>query len=207
MMKNTIRAMALAAMTAVSGAAVAADLPRGPSPYYSPAPTASYNWRGLYVGLNAGYEWGSITNNGAEPSGLMGGAQAGYNWQAGAFVFGPEVDIQASAADDTFAPYKFSNPWFGTLRGRVGFALNNILFYGTAGLAYGGITGEIAGLDESKTHVGWTGGLGAEVGFTPNWSAKVEYLYMDLSDRTYSITGVDNGLEANMLRFGINYHF
>ena len=206
-MKNTMRAMTLAAMTAVSGAAVAADLPRGPSPYYSPTPAAGYNWRGLYAGLNTGYEWGSITGNGAEPSGLMGGVQAGYNWQSGAFVFGPEADIQASAADDTFAPYKFSNPWFGTLRGRVGFALNNILFYGTAGLAYGGITGEIAGLDESKTHVGWTGGLGAEVGFTPNWSAKVEYLYMDLSDRSYSITGVNNGLEANMLRFGINYHF
>ncbi len=206
-MKNTMRAMTLAAMVAVPGAAVAADIQRGPSPYYSPAPAASYNWRGLYAGVNAGYEWGSITGNGAEPSGLMGGAQIGYNWQSGAFVFGPEADIQGSAADDTFAPYKFSNPWFGTLRGRVGFALNNILLYGTAGLAYGGITGEIAGLDESKSHIGWTGGLGAEVGFTPNWSAKVEYLYMDLSDRAYSITGTNNGLEANMLRFGINYHF
>ena len=46
-----------------------------------------------------------------------------------------------------------------------------------------------------------------EVGFTPNWSAKVEYLYMDLGDRAYSITGVDNGLRANLVRFGINYHF
>ena len=206
-MKNAMRAMSLAAMAAFSGAAVAADLPRGPSPYYSPAPAPGYNWRGLYAGLNAGYEWGDITNNGAAPSGLMGGLQGGYNWQAGQFVFGAETDIQGSAADDTFAPWKFSNPWFGTLRGRAGFALNNILFYGTAGLAYGGITGEIAGLDESKAHIGWTGGLGAEVGFTPNWSAKVEYLYMDLSDRAYSITGVNNGLEANMLRFGINYHF
>jgi outer membrane immunogenic protein len=206
-MKNTMRAMTLAAMAAVSGAAVAADLPRGPSPYYSPAPAPGYNWRGLYAGLNAGYEWGTITNSGASPSGLMGGVQAGYNWQFGQFVFGPEADIQASAADDTFAPYKFSNPWFGTVRGRVGFALNNILIYGTAGLAYGNITAEIGGLDETRTHVGWAGGLGAEVGFTPNWSAKVEYLYMDLSDRAYSITGVSNGLEANMLRFGINYHF
>ncbi len=206
-MKNTMRAMTLAAVVAVPGAAVAADIQRGPSPYYSPAPASGYNWRGLYAGLNAGYEWGSITGNGAEPSGIMGGVQVGYNWQAGAFVFGPEADIQASAADDTFAPYKFSNPWFGTLRGRVGFALNNILIYGTAGLAYGGITGEIGGLDESKAHIGWTGGLGAEVGFTPNWSAKAEYLYMDLSDRAYSITGANNGIEANMLRFGINYHF
>ena len=122
-------------------------------------------------------------------------------------MFGAETDIQISGADDTFAPYKFSNPWFGTLRGRAGYALNNILFYGTLGLAYGGIKGERSGLAESKTHVGWAGGLGMEVGFTPNWSAKVEYLYMDLSDRAYSITGMDNGLQANMLRFGINYHF
>jgi outer membrane immunogenic protein len=206
-MKNTMRAMTLAAMVVVSGAAVAADIQRGPSPYYSPAPASGYNWRGFYAGLNAGYEWGDITNNGAAPSGIMGGLQGGYNWQAGQFVFGAETDIQASGADDTFAPWKFSNPWFGTLRGRAGFALNNILFYATAGLAYGGITGEIGGLDENRSHIGWAGGLGAEVGFTPNWSAKVEYLYMDLSDRAYSITGANNGLEANMLRFGINYHF
>jgi outer membrane immunogenic protein len=46
-----------------------------------------------------------------------------------------------------------------------------------------------------------------EVGFTPNWSAKVEYLYMDLGSRAYSITGVDNGLQASYLRLGVNYHF
>jgi outer membrane immunogenic protein len=205
-MKNTMRAMTLVAVAGVSGAAMAADI--SPSPYYAPAPiSTAYNWRGFYAGLNAGYEWGSITNNGAEPSGLFGGAQIGYNWQAGQFVLGAETDIQGSGADDTFAPWKFSNPWFGTLRGRAGFALNNILVYATGGLAYGGITGEVAGLDESKTHIGWTVGAGMEVGFTPNWSAKVEYLYMDLSDRSYSITGADNGLGASVLRFGVNYHF
>ncbi len=46
-----------------------------------------------------------------------------------------------------------------------------------------------------------------EVGFTPNWSAKVEYLYMDLASRAYTITGADNGLQASYLRFGVNYHF
>jgi outer membrane immunogenic protein len=205
-MTKIVRGLTLTAMLAVSGAAAAADLPRGN--YYAPPPVASvYNWRGWNVGVNGGYEWGDITNNGAEPSGLMGGLQLGYNWQFGQFVIGAETDIQGSGADDTFAPWKFSNPWFGTLRGRAGFALNNILVYGTAGLAYGGIDGELAGLEEDKTHVGWTAGLGMEVGFTPNWSAKVEYLYMDLTDRDYSITGTSNGLEANMLRFGINYRF
>ncbi len=81
------------------------------------------------------------------------------------------------------------------------------MFYGTAGLAYGELSGQLNSIEESKTLVGWTGGLGMEVGFNPHWSAKAEYLYMDLVDRAYTITGVNNGLTSNMLRFGINYHF
>ncbi len=203
MKKKILAAVLMAAATAT---VKAADLPRGPAPYYPP-PVAAYNWAGFYLGANAGYEWGKITNLGLDPNGAMGGLQAGYNWQYGEFVFGGETDIQVSGADDTFAPYKFSNPWFGTLRARAGFALNNILAYGTAGLAYGGLKGQFFGVNEEKTLVGWTGGLGMEVGFTPNWSAKVEYLYMDLSNRGYAITGVDNGLQANILRFGVNYRF
>lgn len=203
-MKKTIMAMAIA--TAASGSAVAADLPRGPAPYYPP-PSLAYNWTGPYAGLNLGYEWGKVTNNVTKPSGIAGGGQIGYNWQMSQFVFGVETDIQISGADDTFAPYKFSNPWFGTLRGRAGFAINNMLLYATGGLAYGELKGEFLGLDENKTLVGWTAGAGLEYGFTQNWSAKIEYLYMDLASRTYTITGVDNGLHASHLRLGVNYHF
>ena len=205
-MQKTLRAITLAAMTAASGAAMAADLSRGPTPYYQ-QPAPYYNWGGFYAGINAGYEWGHVTSSSIDPSGVFGGGQVGYNWQSGQWVFGAETDIQASAADDTFAPWKFSNPWFGTLRGRVGYAVNNILFYGTAGLAYGELTGQLNGLEENKTLVGWTGGLGMEVGFNQKWSAKVEYLYMDLGDRSYTVTGANNGLQSNMLRFGVNYHF
>jgi outer membrane immunogenic protein len=206
-MRKTVLAVTSAVMAVASSAAIAADLPGSPAPYYSPGPAHVYNWAGAYAGVNAGYEWGNVTNNPTSPSGLTGGLQAGYNVQNGQFVFGGETDVQISGADDTFAPYKFSNPWFGTLRGRAGFAVNNLLFYGTLGLAYGDLTGEISSLSEDKTHIGWAGGLGMEVGFTPNWSAKVEYLYMDLASRSYSITGTDNGLQSNLLRFGVNYHF
>ena len=68
--------------------------------------------------------------------------QGGVNWQIGQFVLGAETDFQLSDADDTFAPWKFSNPWFGTLRGRAGVALNNVMFYGTVGLAYGSLTAQ-----------------------------------------------------------------
>ena len=207
-MKKTLFAASLTAMAVAAGTAVAADLPRGPAPYYSaPAMSGLYNWSGPYAGLNIGYEWGKVTNTAGEPSGLMGGGQVGYNWQSGQFVFGAETDIQFSGADDTFAPWKFANPWFGTLRGRAGVAFNNVLLYATLGLAYGELKGTFLGLDETKTEVGWAGGVGAEYGFTPNWSAKVEYLYMDLASRSFSITGTDNGLHANLLRLGVNYHF
>jgi outer membrane immunogenic protein len=205
MMKKTIMAMAIA--TAAGGSAAAADLPRGLAPY--PPPPDIYSWTGPYAGLNLGYQWSQVTNNVTEPSGIAGGGQLGYNWQLSPFVYGIETDIQASAADDTFAPYKFSNPWFGTLRARVGFAVNNVLLYATGGLAYGELKGEFFGLGEDKTLVGWTAGAGIEYGFlfAPKWSAKLEYLYMDLASRTYSITGVDNGLHSNFLRLGVNYHF
>lgn len=206
-MKKTILAATFAAAVAASGAAAAADLPRSPAPYYPPAQSGLYNWGGAYAGLNLGYEWSKVTNSAVEPSGVAGGGQIGYNWQSGQFVFGVETDVQFSGADDTFAPFKFSNPWFGTLRGRAGAAFNNVLLYATLGLAYGSLKGEIPGLDETRTEVGWAGGIGAEYGFNPNWSARVEYLYMDLASRGFSITGADNGLHANMLRLGINYHF
>ena len=207
-MKKTLFAGTLTAASIAAGAVFAADLPRGPTPYYSaPAASGLYNWAGPYAGLNVGYEWGRITNTSGSPSGLAGGGQAGYNWQSGQFVFGGETDLQITGADDTFAPYKFSNPWFGTLRGRAGVAFNNVLLYATLGLAYGDVKGQFTGLDETKTEVGWTGGIGAEYGFTPNWSAKVEYLYMDLASRTFSITGTADGLHANLVRLGLNYHF
>src|SRR3954454_23975554 len=106
-MKTTVRAITLAAMTAASGGAMAADMQtRGPVPYSAPA--SYYNWGGLYAGINAGYGWGHGTNRSIHPSGVVRGGQAGYNWQNGQFVLGAETDIQASAADDTFAPWKFS---------------------------------------------------------------------------------------------------
>src|SRR4051812_37279286 len=141
----------------------AADLPYGSRPPYTVnQPLNAYSWAGPYLGGNLGYAWGSIENNPTEPSGFVGGVQAGFNWQAGPWVFGAEGDIQATGADDTFAPWKFSNPWFGTVRGRAGYAFNNILFFGTAGLAFGELRGETFFLSESHTTAGWTAGVGAE---------------------------------------------
>jgi outer membrane immunogenic protein len=198
---------ALASITAVwTVSAQAADLPYR-APYTVNQPLNAYSWAGPYLGGNLGYSWGSVDNNPTKPSGFEGGVQAGYNWQTGPWVFGVEGDIQATGADDTFAPWKFSNPWFGTVRGRGGYAFNNIFFYATAGLAFGELRGQTFGLTESHTDVGWTAGVGAEFGLTQNWSAKIEYLYVDLANSNFVVTGASNGYRFGTLRAGVNYHF
>lgn len=180
-----------------------------PAPYDGPSRLGAYQWQGPYAGANLGYQWGWTTGNPTAPSGVTGGLQGGFNWQSGRFVLGGETDVQLSDADDTFAPWKFSNPWFGTLRGRGGVALNNILLYGTIGLAYGTLEAQSTalGVSESKLHVGFAAGAGLEVAFVGNWSARAEYLYVDLSDRPYALTGSNHGLQSSLLRFGLNYRF
>jgi len=169
---------------------------------------SAYNWQGFYLGANLGYQWGKVTNAPNRPESFTGGLQLGYNWQNGQLVYGLETDLQLAGADDTVGTTKFSNTWFGTLRGRGGFTFNNVLLYGTAGLAYGGLRGEVTGgATESKTLAGWTAGIGMEIGLTPAWTAKAEYIYMGLSGRGYAITGISNGYESSILRFGANYRF
>ncbi|ABQ33938.1 MULTISPECIES: outer membrane protein [Bradyrhizobium] len=204
------RFMVGAAVAAALGSvsAQAADFNYGrQAPYTVNQPLNAYSWAGPYLGGTLGYEWGSVGNNPTKPSGLVGGLTAGYNWQNGPWVFGAEGDINLTGANDTFAPWKFSNPWFGTVRGRAGYAFNNILFYGTGGLAFGGLRGETFGLSESHTSLGWTLGAGAEFGLAQNWTAKIEYLYIDLDSSNFVITGAKNDYRFGVVRAGINFHF
>jgi outer membrane immunogenic protein len=204
--KKAVLAAAAVGLTVAAGMACAADLSR--TPYYTAAaPLGAYAWAGPYLGVNLGYQWGYTTSNPTTPAGPAGGAQAGYNWQTGRFVFGGEADMTFSGADDTFAPWKFANPWFGALRARAGFAFNNVLLYGALGLALGGLRVETAGGSETKTHAGWTVGGGVEVGVTQSVSARVEYLYVDLADQTYALTGATHGLASHLVRLGVNYRF
>jgi outer membrane immunogenic protein len=187
----------------------AADLYGSRAPYTVNQRFDDRSWAGFYLGGNIGYAWGSVANNPTKPSGVAGGVQAGFNWQqpGSPWVFGVEGDIQANAAEETFAPWKFSNPWFGTVRGRVGYAFDNVLFFGTGGLAFGELRANTFGLSESHTNAGWTVGAGAEMGFAQHWSAKIEYLYVDLANSNFVITGASNGYRFGLIRAGVNYRF
>jgi outer membrane immunogenic protein len=136
--------------------------------------------------------------------GIIGGAQAGYNWQTGAWLFGIEADIQGSdehgsnticaagcAPGAAFLSVENRLNWFGTLRGRVGWLpTDRVVLYATGGLAYGNLettytaglvgVGNALAVTTSSTRAGWTVGGGVEGAIDRNWTVKLEYLYMDL---------------------------
>jgi len=253
-------------VVAFSGAAAATDLPmpyKAPRPVVAPAP-AVYNWTGFYAGVNLGGGWAQGTNTGtltaatgggpfvatssssANLSGVIGGGQIGYNWQTGHLVFGLEADIDgssesgsASASCGIAGCTTMGTPKvdaFGTLRGRLGYAQDNWLFYVTGGFAWQHITNTItdtaAGgtatlFSASTTQGGYVVGVGAETAFAPRWTAGIEYLYMDTGSFTLfngpvpaAVLGVLNApagttatindaahLQNNIVRARLNYRF
>ncbi|MFG1377143.1 outer membrane protein [Xanthobacter autotrophicus] len=203
-----MRSRLLASATLLAGVvlaapAVAADLSgRYPAPYVQPV--AAFTWTGFYIGANAGYGWGSTVNS--DPGGFIGGFQAGYNFQfANPFVLGIETDFNFSG----LSAGGYSLDYLGTVRARLGWSFDRVLVYGTGGFAYGQSSLDVLGLSSSSTQTGWTIGAGAEVAFDRNWSARAEYLYVDLGSATYPtvIGPVESGINANILRAGMNYRF
>ncbi len=231
--------------TCLATSAFAADLPSRAAPapvVYVPA----FTWSGFYVGLNAGYGWadagdvvvtgpaggsGILTGGGGGDGAFVGGGQVGFNWQSGAFVYGLETDIQyvGLSNDVAWGRYTWWNGtgggdggYFGTVRARLGYAINRTLIYITGGLAYGGLnTNPLTG--NTTSNVGWTLGAGVEYAFTNNWTAKIEGLYVDTGEEsstrsytnpaggvlpagTYTATS-NGGGGGGVIRVGVNYKF
>jgi len=234
------------ALIGISGTAVAADLPPAPPPVarapaaYVPA-IPVYNWGGFYVGINGGWGWGNVkytanavggfpgtTGSLSDNGGVVGGT-LGFNWQASAFVFGVEGDWDYSAINTgtTSSLCNFSgncqtgNNWLATVRGRAGYAADRVLFYLTAGGAFANVQTNFNGVTTTHTQAGWTGGAGIEWAFADNWTAKVEWLYVNLGNGSVSCTTttclnfsginapipVSVGLTENLIRAGVNFKF
>ncbi|MBI3703911.1 MAG: porin family protein [Rhizobiales bacterium] len=201
-------------------AASAADIQRrqampAKAPLYSPVPV--YNWTGFYVGINGGGGWGRSDFGPTFPTGTFGtsggmvGGTLGYNWQMGNVVFGLEGDIDWSNIRGSAAcggtTCSTRNDWLATARGRLGYAFDRIMPYVTGGAAFGNIKTDIAGLGGANTSkAGWTVGGGIEAAIAGPWTAKVEYLYVDLG-RGGSILGSDASFKTNIVRAGLNYRF
>lgn len=201
--------LAACAVLAAAMPAIAGDLPLRRSNYAQPEiANTLFNWSGFYVGANGGYGWGSTV--GGDADGFFGGFQTGYNFQVSpSIVFGAETDISFTSADSSTAGSKFGLDYLGTIRARLGYSLDRIMFYATAGLAYGRGDLKVSGLTNEQFHWGWTVGTGVEAMLTHNISAKLEYLFVDLNDETYrSILGPRKvGYNTNLIRGGVNYRF
>jgi outer membrane immunogenic protein len=186
-----------------------------------------YNWTGFYIGINGGGAWGTADWDAIpgsfDTSGGMVGGTVGYNWQTGPWVLGLEGDadwanIEGSSTAGTCAGLacKTENNFLATVRGRLGYAFDRVLPYITGGLAVGNIKNSYPGFTTvDETNAGWTIGGGVEFAFAPNWSAKVEYLHVDLGDVSCTagtacfVAGTGNTvtLTEEVVRGGINYRF
>jgi outer membrane immunogenic protein len=232
-MKRILLAAALA--LAAGGQALAADLPQPAPPpprapaTYVPAPVPVFSWTGIYVGINGGYAFGD--SNWTDPilgstgnfttSGWLAGGTIGGNYQWGQFVLGIEGDgdwtnltgTTNSAAGSCGVGCTTQSDWLATVRGRAGYAFDRFLVYGTGGGAFGNLQAAAGVLPfSSSTQTGWTAGGGVEFAFTPNLTAKVEYLYVDLGSQACPFascagTATSVSLTENVVRAGINYKF
>jgi outer membrane immunogenic protein len=225
--------------------AFAADLPPAPPPQvpaaYVPVAPPVYNWAGIYIGINGGWGWGNgkwtantatgvFSANANDNGGFVGGT-LGANFQTGQFVFGVEGDWDYSGINTgttstlclVSGNCQTGNNWLSTVRGRAGWAADRALFYLTAGGAFANVQTALNGVTTTRTKAGWTAGLGAEWAFANNWTAKVEYLYVNLGNGAVAGTcsaavnqaicpagtpfNVSVGLTENLLRLGVNYKF
>jgi outer membrane immunogenic protein len=251
-MKRTLFAGAIA--LTVASPAFAADLPAGPPPQapaaYVPVQAPVYNWGGVYIGANGGSSYmtqagttNTITSSGASVGtgpaisawGFAAGGQIGANFQMNQIVFGVEADADYLSNSTTVtvtdpsglasASHQFQLDVLSTVRGRLGFAVDRILLYGTGGLAMGEyevtrtqLTG-MAGTATPNTvenvsdlRLGWVAGGGLEWAFSDNWTARAEYLYANLESvtDTYAIsnrTQVAPTMGVSMVRAGLNFKF
>lgn len=212
-----------AALLGGPGLTQAADLPpRAPAPPVV-VPAAVYNWTGFYIGANGGYGWSGasvtingVTTSGGDLKGPFAGGQVGFNYQTGMFVFGVEADGQWANIKETttIAPFTFTDTinYFFTVRGRLGVAAQNVLFYGTGGYAHGGLKSEITNgaitASVSGDRGGWTAGGGAEFGFG-NFSIKAEYLYIQTFDKDEVVFNVPFSwrVHVHTAKVGLNYRF
>jgi outer membrane immunogenic protein len=222
--------LAALALFAVPVAAQAADVPIK-APFYKGSPqsvVSYYNWSGFYAGVNAGYGFGTSTWSGLavateiKPKGFMAGGTAGYNWQSGAIVYGIEGDFDWSGVKDSVAcgplglvTCETANSWLATFRGRVGYAFDRWLPYLTGGAAYGNVkattSAPVLGTlsSASSNQFGWAFGAGLEYAFMGNWTAKLEYLYVDLGSFNAGTAVLANNVsfKESIIRAGINYKF
>jgi outer membrane immunogenic protein len=237
----------LCALIGISGAALAADLPPSPpprAPAYVPAVLPVFNWTGFYIGGNLGAAWtqGHVSDtlgnswSNAQQAVFAGGGQVGANYQFGWAVVGIEADFDwlannhnsSNAVSTPVGALQFSanDRWMTTVAARLGAAADNWLFYAKGGGGWVGVnnptitnvtTGGSISVSNSNSNSGWLAGAGVEWAFAPNWTARLEYDFLGLSNKSYTVPAGSpvvpgdvitiNNRDVQTLTVGLNYLF
>ncbi len=210
---------------ALTAAASAADLTMEPAPMAPVvAPAAAFDWSGFYVGVHGGGAWGDFSTNiwqdaFGNSSSVLGGVQAGYNYQINQFVLGVQTDLaytNLATGQDVIPGIVGVNAnlnWLGSTTVRAGYAIDTWLPYVKGGFAYGETKANIDSLiySDSKWATGWTVGAGLEKAFTKNITGFAEYDYFDLGSAAYDISSQIGTIElkntTNVVKVGLNYKF
>jgi outer membrane immunogenic protein len=194
-----------AALVALTGAATAADMPA----YSDQAVAVSFDWSGFYAGVHGGYGWGET--DGDDPvddiDGFVIGGQIGYNFVFDSFLAGVEIDGSFSDLGVTDGGSDYDVDYLASVRGRLGFAFDRFLVYGTGGAAFAGV--EFT--EDDADFFGWVAGGGIEYAVTDNISFGVEYLHYDFGDEDIEVgdSGLfaDTDLNADVVRGRVNFRF
>lgn len=245
-MRLSVKLLSGALLSALSTGASAADLLITEAEPIMAVPSA-HDWSGAYIGVAGGYGMGAIdwtgeyylnetgvgsTDGSFDIAGWAVGMQGGANVQMGSFVLGIEGDISWTNISGEGDPIDPNNAdptvpsgqidWLATVRGRAGVAVDQVLLYGTAGLAYGvgsiGLT-NLDGADDDRvadmTAPGWVVGVGAEVALDDNLSLKAEYAYTALTMDEVEFgnvppadyLAVNSDIAIHTFKVGLNYAF
>lgn len=197
--------------------------PREPWYPAAAATTRSPMWTGFYLGGHLGGGWGSVephdlSSQHISLDGLVGGLHGGYNYQVGSAVLGLEADASLTSVDGTRhysgigVAASTSLAWMASLRARVGYAWDNFLAYGTAGIAFSGLDLDVTAGGQSSERerlMGLVWGGGVEMKINPQLSARVEALRTNFRDETFASAAgpVSIGTDATTVRAGLSWHF
>jgi outer membrane immunogenic protein len=225
--KNSLKlTTAVLALALGGGAAMAADLPAPEVPMIAAAPVV-WSWTGPYAGLfiGGGFD-GDIDGHHNKKSdddlnGVFGGGYVGYNWQMDSFLLGVETDAGFTGweTDGGGKKNKFKGDVgvIGSVRGRVGFAWDRLLLFGTGGFGYADLNVNNAGKNKHNKNdgdflTGWVAGGGVEFAVTDNVLVKLEYLYYDVGEEWDGKNKKNNNKKdgqfaINTVKLGVAYKF
>lgn len=202
--------------------ALSADLAVAEPPVETPITEVSgvYDWGGFYIGVNTGYAMSGVNySNGItaidqDLNGFALGAYAGYNFFNDGWVYGVEADIKRDFNEESFTqggtPMETETTWGGSVRARLGYAIDRTLIYGTGGYAF--THAELRNLNTGEhpgeTLSGWTVGAGVEHAFTDTVAGRIEYRYSDYGKSdVFGAAGVDGDIDSHSIMLGVSMKF